>query len=94
MQIYIDKIKRPFNRLIVSVVLSSLLAVQSVREWLMTVHPVSLVPVITLLQMALFLHFVLSPQKDMLFYLAGNVAVVSAALIPSTLSRPSTHWVK
>ena len=90
MKIYIDKIRSPFRRLLVSVVLSALLVAQSVSN----LRPVTILPFIVLAQMVLFVRFI-GYDLNLMFYAAGNVAVVCAALVPMTLRKPiKAHWVR
>lgn len=90
MQIYIDKIKSPINRLIVSLALSLLLAVQFVGA----LRPVTILPYVVLAQMAVFLRFVVH-DLNLMFYVAGNVAVVGVAILPMTFRKSArVHWVK
>jgi hypothetical protein len=86
----VDKIKSPLNRLIVSAVLSALLAVQFVG----TLRPVTILPFVVLAQLVLFIRFI-GYDLNLLFYVAGNVAVVCAALLPMTIRKPiKAHWVR
>lgn len=90
MQIYIDKIKSPINRLIVSLALSALLAVQLVG----TLRPVTILPYVVLAQMLLFLRFI-GYDLNLMFYVAGNVAVVGMAILPMTFRKPAkAHWIR
>jgi len=65
---------------------------QYFHAWLVSVRPIHALPYIVALQMALFINFI--HQLNILFYLAGNVAVVAAVLFPITVQRPKYHWVR
>lgn len=57
------------------------------------VRPVVLVPILTIFQMILFIHFSYSDEKNFMFDAAGIIAVFSVALLPNILGRVA-HWVK
>ena len=84
-------IQSPATRKIVTVILRLLIAAQSVKFWLAAARPVQVLPYLVLAQMVLLVRLV--HNMDMLFYLAGNVAVVCAALTPLTVQK-TIHWVK
>ncbi len=63
------------------------------RRYVREFRPIHMLPVMTVFQLLLFVRFV-GYDLNLPFYVAGNVAVVCAALIPMTLRKPyKAHWV-
>lgn len=56
-------------------------------------RPIHLLVPATLVQIAVFIHASLHPEKFFYIVTVGNLLVVSVAMLPSTL-RKKYHWVK
>jgi hypothetical protein len=88
------------SRILISTIISGILAVQFARAWLLRVRPAAMLPFMAFFQLVLFFRYIGGSSINVPAYLLGNVAVVCIALIPATIPRPTTprpptaHWVK
>lgn len=62
------------------------------RRSIASLSPTTILPLMVAAQIALLVHF--TNHLNIFFYLAGNLAVVCAALLPITIPRKSVHWVR